>query len=126
MTSEFFINQKPAIEPTFSEEYFCLKGSEEFIDDEDLPRLNNMSNKVLAKKVKVSDKQNRYYIRKGFDQKLYNPNNPLNSAKNYSELNRNSESIKFYLVNELAFQYYLKYLSTNNNVWLIKAEREVI
>ena len=80
----------------------------------------------MAKKVKISDKQNKFYIRMGFDQRLYNPKNSLNSSKNYIELNRNSELFKFKLVNELTFTYYVKYLSTNNNIWLIKAEREIV
>lgn len=124
MTQDFYIKQPN--EKQLEEEYFCMYGNEDFLDADKLPRIQSLSDKVMAKRIKVSDKQYKYYIRMGFDQKLYNPNNSLNSSKNYIELNRNSELLKFKLVNELTFTYYVKYLSTNNNIWLVKAEREVV
>lgn len=124
MNQDFYIKQPN--EKQIEEEYFCFTGNEEFVDEQNLPRISSPSDKVMAKRVKLSDKQYKYYVRMGFDQKLYNPNNPLNASKNYIELNRNSELLKFKLVNELTFIYYTKYLSTNNNIWLIKAEREVV
>lgn len=124
MTQDFYIKQPN--EKQLEEEYFCMYGNEDFLDTDKLPRIQSLSDKVMAKRIKVSDKQYKYYIRMGFDQKLYNPNNSLNSSKNYIELNRNSELLKFKLVNELTFTYYVKYLSTNNNIWLVKAEREVV
>jgi hypothetical protein len=124
MNTEFYIKQPN--EKEIKEDYFCLLGNEDFLDDDKAPRISTLSDKVMAKKVKISDKQNKFYIRMGFDQRLYNPKNSLNSSKNYIELNRNSELFKFKLVNELTFTYYVKYLSTNNNIWLIKAEREIV
>jgi len=110
----------------FSELYYCLQDVADDKDSDGFYIKNNMSEDVLAKKVSVSEKQYKYYVRFGFDQRLFNPLNSLNSRKNYKELNRNSESFVFKQVNELAFVYYIKYLSTKNNIWLVKAEREIV
>lgn len=125
MKQDFNLKQPNTL--NVEEEYFCAVGQEDFTDKDGLPRVEDMSNKVMAKRVYLSSsKQVKFYVRMGFDQKLYNPKNSLNASKNYTELNRNSESTKFKLVNELAFLYYTKYLATNNNIWLVKAEREVV
>lgn len=119
-----YIEQSTKIYPI--ETYYTLKGKEDSIDQDGFCQTSNLSEDVLAKKVQISDKQYKYYVRIGFDQKLYNPINPLNSSKNYKQLNRNSESSKFSIVPEIVFMYYAKYLSTKNNIWLLKAEREVV
>jgi hypothetical protein len=124
MNTEFYIQQPN--EKHIEEEYFCMLGDEDFVDDKQHPRKSEETDKVMAKRVKVSDKRYKYYIRMGFDKKLFNPINPLNASKNYTELNRNSELLKFKLVNSMSFDFYLKYLSTKNNIWLIKAEREIV
>ncbi len=123
MSSDFH-SQATATYPL--ETYYCLNGNQDSTDKEGFCVVNSLTDKVLAKKVQISDKSFKYYVRIGFDQKLYNPINPLNSSKNYKELNRNSESSKFKLVPELVFMYYVKYLATKNNIWLLKAEREVV
>jgi hypothetical protein len=123
MSSDYFVQSDQSFP---IETFYCLKGNEDSIDGDGFCKLNSVSDKVLAKKVQISDKQFKYYVRVGFDQKLYNPLNSLNSSKNYKELNRNSESIKFNIVQEIVFMYYVKYLATKNNIWLIKAEREVV
>lgn len=119
-----YIEQSVKVYPV--ETYYCLKGKEDSIDGDGFCQISELSDDVLAKKVQISDKQFKYYVRIGFDQKLYNPINPLNSSKNYKQLNRNSESVKFSIVPEIVFMYYAKYLSTKNNIWLLKAEREVV
>lgn len=121
----FFIQQPNKL--SIEESYFCLIDDADFIDEDKLPRKQEQDECVLAKKVKLSDKQPyKYYVRMGFDQKLYNPLGTLASSKNYSSLNRNSELNKFKVVSESVFNYYTMYLSTKNNIWLIKAEREVV
>lgn len=109
-----------------TEKYYCLIDHADTKDNDGFAIKHSMCEQVMAKKVAVSDKQNKFYARFGFDQKLYNPINPLNSGKNYKELNRYSENFTFRAVSELAFMYYIKYLSTKNNIWLVKAEREIV
>lgn len=125
ISDNFFIKQPNQL--SIDEEYFCLIDNADFIDDNQMPRKTKLDDSVLAKKVKLSDQQlYKYYVRMGFDQKLYNPVNALSASKNYTSLQRNSELNKFKVVGESAFNYYIMYLSTKNNIWLIKAEREVV
>lgn len=120
----FFIDQPN--KSIITETYYCMSENADYHDDNNAPCKNTQSDQVLAKAVNISGKQNKYYIRFGFDQKLYDPLSQTNTSKNYTELNRNSEDYKFKLVNESTFNLYLKYLSSKNNIWLIKAQREVV
>jgi hypothetical protein len=56
---------------------------------------------------------------------LFNPFSKLDRERSYSFLdNVIKPKDKYANVNEKVFIYYLKFLSTNNIVWLNKAERE--
>jgi hypothetical protein len=122
-TNNFFIQQPNS--QIITETYYCMSEHADYYDN-GMPCANSESDNALAKTVTISGKHNKYYIRFGFDQKLYDPLSPTNASKNYTELNRNSENYKFKLVNESTFNFYLKYLSSKNNIWLIKAQREVV
>lgn len=108
------------------EEFFTLLGSEDFLDDNNNPRIKNeTSNSVYAKKILRDDGSYRYSIRLSASGKLFNPLSIYDNKndKNFIErICRSSD--KFRNVNGRAFELYLSFLKTKNPAWLNNAERE--
>jgi hypothetical protein len=108
-------------------EYYCVKDKEDFLDNGGLPRKNQDSDDVLAKKIIKDGGQPQYYIKVSNINKLYNPVNVIQEEKAYSFLdNVCRPSDRFKSVNSKVFDLYLNFLSTKNTAWLYKAEREMI
>jgi hypothetical protein len=61
-------------------DYYCVKGKEDFLDTNGLPRKNQDSNDVLAKKILKEGGQPQYYIKVSNINKLYNPVNKHSDA----------------------------------------------
>jgi hypothetical protein len=104
--------------------FFCLEQDCDFIDEDNLYRKNIDDNTVLAKSI---NKENHiiYQIKISNNNELFNPFSKFDREKSYSFLdNVVRPSNKFINTNKSVFDYYLKFLSTKNNAWLIKAERE--
>jgi len=64
--------------------YYCLIGSENYIDGEGYPRLEKDSKKVLAKKIIKTDSQPQYFIKISNNNKLFNPLGSGLEDKSYS------------------------------------------
>lgn len=104
--------------------FYCNTEHADFIDEEGNGRSVNENNKTLAKMI---EKQNftSYHIKVSNNNQLFNPFSKFDTEKSYSFLdNVVRPTDKFVTVNSLVFAYYLKFLSTNNNAWLSRAERE--
>ena len=104
---------------------YTISGQEDFLDKQELPRLKTNSDKTCAKHVTRIDGSIKYLIRTGLDKKLYNPLSPIDKESNRSFLDRVSRSNdRFRMVNQKAFEWYLKFLQSKNVSWLYNAERE--
>lgn len=119
-------NKKEQNRNEIIEEFFTVIGEEDFVDDNNCPRVKDQdSNKVYAKRILRDNGSYRYSIRLGSSGKLHNP---LSIYDNKTDINfiervcRSSD--KFRNVNGKAFDLYLNFLKTKNVAWLNNAERE--
>lgn len=127
ITMDYIFRQdRTATRNETKEEFFTLMGNEDFIDDNNNPRINSEnSDSVYAKKILRDDGSYRYSIRLATSGKLFNPLSIYDNKndKNFIErICRSSE--KFRNVNGRAFDLYLSFLKTKNTAWLNNAERE--
>lgn len=108
------------------EEFFTLMGSEDFMDDNNNPRVTKETNdKVYAKRILRDDGSYRYSIRLSSSGKLFNPLSIYDNTGNKNFIERICRSSdKFRNVNGQAFDLYLSFLKTKNTSWLNNAERE--
>lgn len=120
-----------------SYKYYCLKGKEDFIDDDELPRVSSDHNEALAaksvqnKKPKHFNSTNtnyRYYIKIHPSGKAYNPIEyfkikDTNSNKLINEICKDGWSFKE--VNKSIFDKYLRFLTTHSLSWLKEVERDI-
>ena len=116
---------------------YTKSGDQDFIDDNNNPRLNTENDKVYAKAIK--DKQSKdltnkapmgftYYVKADPNKNLYNPTElySIQSKIPKSFLNKVCKSeLMFIEVSESIFTQYLNFLKTSNQQWLIKAQREI-
>jgi DNA modification methylase len=108
-------------------EYYCLSGHEDFIDNNDAPRLKADTKLVLAKKIVKTGSPPQYYIKISNQNKLFNPLSGGLEDRAYSIVdNVCRPADKFRTVNQKVFDLYVRFLSSKNIAWLTKAEREII
>lgn len=107
-------------------QYYCVMGSQDFIDDEGNPRVNKDNDKrILAKKILREDGSVRYSIKLTSSGKMQNPISMYGVEKNSSFLDRVCRSDKkFKDVSYKTFEMYTNFLKTKNIAWLHNAERE--
>lgn len=127
MNDHFTFNPIPDKKDTVTSDLYCLKGNEDFVDNDGYPNLIKDSNKVLAKKITRTNSQPQYFIKLSNNHKLFNPLGAGLEDRAYSIIdNVCRPSDKFKAVNENVFIMYLNFLSSKNLSWLNKAERETI
>jgi hypothetical protein len=109
------------------DEFYCVRGQEDFLDSNNNPRCNNEnSNNVLAKKIVRDDGAIKYSLKLDNNGKIFNPISIYGSTKISSFLDRVCRSQnKYKEVNLKAFNMYLSFLKTKNIAWLHNAEREI-
>lgn len=107
-------------------EYYCLSEDAEFVDSDGNGLTKSETSTTLAKKIQ-KDNAIIYQIKLSSNSQLFNPFSKFDREKSYSFLdNVVRPTDKFTNVNKMVFDFYLKFLSTQNNTWLNKAERERI
>lgn len=107
------------------EDFFTIAGSEDFMDNNNNPRVNVDNNTVYAKRILRDDGSYRYSIKTSSSGKFYNPLSIYDSENNKNFIERICRSSdKFRNVNSKAFDLYLNFLRTKNVAWLNNAERE--
>jgi len=108
-------------------EFYCIRGEEDFIDSNNNPRCNSENNdKVLAKKIVRDDGIIKYTIKLDNNGKIFNPMSIYGATKISSFLDRVCRAQnKYKEVNLKAFNMYLSFLKTKNIAWLNNAEREM-
>lgn len=105
-------------------ELFTLSGQEELIVD-NTPMRTKEDDKVYAKKIQKKDGSFKYMIKTSKDGKLFNPVSIYGEEKPNTFLDSVCKSNeKFRTVSEKTFQWYIKFLTTKKENWLIHAERE--
>jgi hypothetical protein len=116
---------------------YTKAGDQDFIDDNNNPRLNEENDRVYAKAVKdkpskditnKSPKGFTYYIKADPNKNLYNPTElySVQSKTPKSFLNKVCKSeLRFLEVSESIFNKYINFLKTENTQWLTNAQREV-
>lgn len=133
--SQFIFNP---LAQTDSEQYYCLKGCESFIDDQGMPRSteknspNTVAYCVQNKKSKniIADKKYfTYYIKIAPDNTIFNPLSTLSRIKSKRQYDYIEDVCKqqwaFKEVTKITFDKYITFLSTHNVAWLKDAEREL-
>lgn len=123
--NSFIFSQGGTDKPVLSNQYYTLVGQEDFIDDENNPRIEKDSDdRVLAKK--TSQNKLKYLIKIDNAGKFYNPLSPISSIKPIKILQTISVSdSRFKEVNRTVFNMYLNFLRSKNIAWINNAEREV-
>lgn len=108
-------------------EYYCVKGKQDYLDSNNCPRKTSDDKEVLAKKIIKDGSQPQYFIKISNLNKLYNPVSAIQEEKAHSFLdNVCRPSDRFRSVNSRVFELYINFLTTKNTAWLYKAEREMI
>lgn len=122
-----------------NDRFYCLAGSEDFVDDDGFPRVeeNNISNimakVVFSKKPKHFEDSNksyaRYYIKLDPNSKIFNPKKILSSIEEKNSLSFVNSICKteweFREVTPQIFQKYITFLRTQNLSWLKDAQRDL-
>lgn len=105
--------------------YFTISGEEDFSDDNQLPRCEQLTDKVYAKETINDLGTKRYYIRLSLSNKLYDPTSIYGLDKTKSFLDSTvRDPNRFKAVNFKTFSLYLNFLKTKNRSYLFNAERE--
>lgn len=117
--------------------FFCLRGHEDFLDDEGYSRLASSDSHNVCAKIVTNKKSknindsnhNSYYIKIHSDTKIYNPIEQYSSVKDKNSYNFVNSTCKnqliFKEVNQQIFEKYLRFLNTKNIAWLKEAERDL-
>lgn len=118
--------------------FYCLIGSEDFLDNEGFPRTNEDNEKVSAKVIfskkskHFTDSEKsfgRHYIKLDPNSKIFNPKKILSSVQEKNSLdfinNTCKESWSFQEVTPQIFQKYIMFLKTKNLSWLKDAQRDL-
>lgn len=120
MVEENFIFSPLQYEDKETIESYTFIGFEDFIDDNNYPRINQDNDtRVLAKKKIRENGSVRYSIKlDSSSRRLFNPL--------VYDINAKLQNIKpvFKSVNHKTFNLYIVFLKTKNQAWLLNAERE--
>jgi len=121
------------------DQFYCLMGNEDFIDDNGFPRSyshtdNTVAKIVFNKKPKHFIDTNKrsygkYYIKLDPNSKIFNPKKILSSIEEKNSLNFINSVCKkewaFQEVTPQIFQKYIMFLKTQNLSWLKDAQRDL-
>ena len=117
--------------------YYTILQYQEFIDDSECYRTDTDCDKVFAKAVKLGMSKNitttnptqfRYYVRANSKKQLLDPfpRYGMGEQKN-SFIDKVCKGENNYIeVTQSAFNKYLNFLKTENNQWLVQAQREIL
>lgn len=129
MSDIFIYNQKKqSPKDKKIEKFFCLTDDQEFLDDDNNPRISQEEDKRVLAKVKYKPNGSiKHLIKLDHNKKLFNPleqTSEYQSIKNMHSIS--SDQCIFKEVNSKTFDFYLLFLKTKNFSWIRNAEREDI
>lgn len=121
-----------------TDKFYCLLGSEDFLDDNGFPRCEKETENVSAKEVyskkpkHFTDSEKsyaRFYIKLDPNSKVFNPKKILSFVQDKDSLNFINNICKtewtFKEVTPQIFQKYITFLKTQNLSWLKDAQRDL-
>jgi len=122
-----------------NDKFYCLSGSEDYVDQDGYPRLydehmeNAVAKVVFSKKPKHFEDTNksygRYYIKLDPNSKIFNPKKILSPIEEKNSLSFINLVCKtewvFREVTPQIFQKYITFLKTKNLSWLKDAQRDL-
>lgn len=125
MSENFIFSSTKKQKKETSIEFYTMVDHQDFFDEDQLPRLNNDSDKVYAKKIIREDGSVRYSIRLSLSNKLYDPTSTfgLDKTKSFLDNTVRNEN-RFKNVSHKVFDNYITFLKTKNSSWLLNAQRE--
>jgi hypothetical protein len=116
------------------QKFFCLKGQEDFLDENGNPRISDSkSTRILAKI--TNTKKSKDITAKNYQTYMImfeannKPYNPINSEiqNNYKFVNSVCKQTSFFKeVNQEVFNKYVKFLNTHSLSWLKEIERDLL
>jgi len=125
-SNDFMFSPRQQVSTSIEEELYGSANEADFVDSFGNHRIKQENKHTLAKKLN-KDNVIIYQIKIANNNELFNPYSKLDREKSYSFLdNVVRPTDKFINVNSLVFNYYLKFLKSQNVAWLHKAERERI
>jgi hypothetical protein len=123
-SSDFVYTPKSKTGADKKYKFYCIFGEQEFIDDDNNPRVGKESPKALAKLV-TNDTGEKYYVKTGTYGRLYNPIGLYSEGQEQKFLSKVGKNAwEFTEVNSAVFTFYVNFLRTKNIAWLNNAERE--
>lgn len=119
-----FTNTKKEDISVESDEFYTLSGDQDFLDDNNNPRLSEDNDKTLAKKT-FTDHKAKYMIKLDINGKFLDPTSNLSkdSANKSNFISRTCKQPRFKSVSPETFELYLNFLKTKNLSWLYNANR---
>jgi hypothetical protein len=104
---------------------YTLLGHQDFIDDNNKPRLKQDS-KLTYAKCSTKNDTTKYYIKVGTYGRIFNPIGLFSEGKSNKFVAKiGKKEFEFKEVNQKIFDMYTTFLATKNIAWLNNAEREM-
>lgn len=118
----FIVTAKKEDNTEHHNEYYAYVGQEEFVDDNNNLRLSEDGDLVMAKKIFRDNGSFKLMIKCDRNNKPFDPDSPFYQNSTVASY---KNGFRFVMVNQKAFNYYLKFLQTKNKSWLLNTEREL-
>ena len=122
----------------FEEQYFCMLGDEDFLDEYDNPRIQNEDNSKIAAKIVLNKKPRQviennlsksYFIKVNPSLQVFNPVQTLSTVKDKTQshfINKVCKNEWFFKeVDVMVFNKYLNFLKLKNIKLLKDIERDL-
>lgn len=121
----FIFNQRATIQPVISYDLYTFLGDHDYLDDDDFPRTDEDSTKVLAK-IRKGISNTKYFIKVGSHGQIFNPIGMYSEGKQNKFMSKIGKlEFAFREVNKNVFETYINFLKTKNIAWLNNAQREM-
>lgn len=127
MTDNFIFvpNEGASKNKTEETKFYTVLGNQEFLDEEEYPRVKEDSKDIYAKSVSYNGKE-KYYIKVGVYGKIFNPFGMFSEGKANKFLSKiGKDEFQMKQVNPNVFGFYINFLRTKNTAWLNNAQREL-
>lgn len=123
---------------SFEEQYFCMSGSEDFLDDQNNPRLFDKNNDNIAAKIVINKKPRQvtvknisksYFIKVNPSLQVFNPSGNSSPVKDKGQdffIHKICKNEWFFKeVDSIVFNKYLNFLKVKNIKLLKDIERDL-
>lgn len=113
---------KTTVKVKTEDSYYTFFGFQDYLDDDGNTRQKTEQSNTFAK-----IKSEKYYVKIGLDNRLYNPIGMFSEGQHNKVLSKiGKNEFNFTRVNSKVFNLYLSFLRTKNLAWLNNANRELL